>query len=410
VEEVSVREARAAEPCVALDITRAFSVPDAAIDGFTLAWANAAAAMEKGSVVKTYSSVVGFLIEDGVVKGVRVRSARSAEEDLISCDYVINAAGAWAGEVASLAGQVIDLVPDRGTLMIFHHRLASRVLNRLRAPSDGDIFVPHGTVTIFGTTSKPAAGPDDLDVSPDEVLDLLEEGAPLVPSVKCARIIRAFAGVRPLYQPGAGQGREVTRGFTLIDHSESGLEGMISIVGGKLTTYRLMAQAASDLAAAKLRVAAPCMTALEPLKDPITMPISPDTSRIRLDDDLYFCECERVGPSRIESAADLLRKSMGSAGSEFSSGFIGDLRRLTRLGMGPCQGAFCTVRAAAYAHENIGISVEEGNRLIAEHARERWKGTRPVLWGAQARQAELARGIYQGLLNLHRAHKESHDL
>jgi len=89
----------------------------------------------------------------------------TSHEEYVECDYVINAAGAWSGQVAELAGQKLNISPDKGVLVIFNHRITSRVLNRLRPPGDGDIFVPHGSVTVFGTTSKSTNSPDDTEAT-----------------------------------------------------------------------------------------------------------------------------------------------------------------------------------------------------------------------------------------------------
>ena len=89
---------------------------------------------------------------------------------------------------------------------------------------------------------------------------------------------------------------------------------------------------------------------------------------------------------------------------------LSDVRRLTRLGMGPCQGTFCTFRAAGYYHESRGLKVKAANKLLKDHIEERWKGSKAVLWGQQAQEAQLTRGIYLGLLNLERLDSDRHDV
>ncbi len=384
-EEMSPADLKNEEPALTNEVKRAYLVPDAAVDGFTLAAANVNSAKKAGAVAKTYSKVTGFKTENNKVKGVFIKDRYSNNEDFIECDFVINAAGAWAGKVAELAGQNLNISPDKGVLVIFNHRITSRVLNRLRPPGDGDIFVPHGSVTVFGTTSKSTNCPDDTEATKEEVLALLKEGSQLIPDLENMRLIRAFAGVRPLYQPdGAAAGRGVTRDFTLIDHQElTGLEGLISLVGGKLTTYRLMAKSAVDFVANKLGVDKPCITHKEQIFAPIIRQESSHENRL--------CQCEMVTKEMLDQAVIDKEKFT-----------LSDVRRLTRLGMGPCQGTFCTFRATGYFHETKGIDVMEANNLLRNHIQERWKGSRPVLWGGQAQEVELTRGIYLGLLNLER--------
>jgi len=392
-QEVSPREILREEPALTPDIVKAYLVPDAAVDGFTLAAANALAAVKLGAQVKTYTKVIGFKKEKNKICGVYLKDKYTGQEDLVSCDYVINASGAWAGQIAALAGQVINITPDKGVLVIFNHRITNRVLNHLRPPGDGDIFVPHGSVTVFGTTSKMTDNPEDNEASREEVLALLDEGTHLIPELKDIRLIRAFAGVRPLYQPDGGEvGREATRDFSIIDHQAlTGLEGMISVVGGKLTTYRLMAKVAVDKVAPFLGNDKPCITH----KERIYAPVPKNTGK----DAHYLCQCERVTKKMLDQAVQNKER--------FS---LSDVRRLTRLGMGPCQGTFCTFRAGAYYHETRGLSPEAANKLLKDHIEERWKGSKAILWGQQAQEAQLTRGIYLGLLNLERLDSDSHEI
>ena len=391
--EISPADLKDQEPALTTEVKKAYLVPDAAVDGFTLAAANVLSAKKLGAQAKTYTRVTGFKIENNRVKGVFIKEKYTGQEEYVECAYVINAAGAWAGQVAELAGQKLNISPDKGVLVIFNHRITSRVLNRLRPPGDGDIFVPHGSVTVFGTTSKGTNSPDDTEATRDEVLDLLEQGSQLIPDLREMRLIRAFAGVRPLYQPdGTAAGRGATRDFALVNHEElTGLEGLISLVGGKLTTYRLMAKAAVDHVAHKLGVDKPCITHREQIYAPIVRQESSHENRL--------CQCEMVTKEMLDKAVEDKEKFT-----------LSDVRRLTRLGMGPCQGTFCTFRAAGYYHESRGIDVTEANKLLKDHIQERWKGSRPVLWGGQAQEAELTRGIYLGLLNLERLDSDENDL
>src|SRR5438552_1126057 len=109
-------------------------------------------------------------------------------------------------------------------------------------PEDGHISVPALSVAILGTTSARVPHPEVLPIEWDEVRHMIEEGALMADGVSTARAMRAYAGVRPLYDLGAeAEGREMSRNFAVIDHEErDGIAGFASIVGGKVTTYRLM--------------------------------------------------------------------------------------------------------------------------------------------------------------------------
>ena len=147
------------------------------------------------------------------------------------------------------------------------------VRNRCRKPSNADILVPEAVVSVFGTTSDkvPFEECDNMRVTREEVDFLLKEGVKMLPSLASTRIIRAYAGVRPLILEDSksslqADGRSASRGIVLLDHEErDGVPGLITITGGKLTTARLMAEKAADLVCKKLGIDAECTTAEIPL-------------------------------------------------------------------------------------------------------------------------------------------------
>ena len=105
---------------------------------------------------------------------------------------------------------------------------------------------------MIGTTSVNVPDPNDTSIQGWEVRKLLEEGEKMVPGFTQVRALRAWAGVRPLYEEGgAAQGREAKRTFAVLDHAQrDGVSGLITVVGGKFTTYRLMAERAADVVCA----------------------------------------------------------------------------------------------------------------------------------------------------------------
>ena len=111
--------------------------------------------------------------------------------------------------------------------------------------------------------------------------------------------------------------------------------------------------------------------------------------------DQLICECEIVTRKELEEAA--------AAHADVAAPWIlDDLRRDLRLGMGPCQGGFCGVRAAAILHEAAGLDAAQATAALADFAQRRWKGQRPLLWGQGLRQALLDEQIYRGILGLDR--------
>jgi glycerol-3-phosphate dehydrogenase len=188
-------------------------------------------------------------------------------DDTVEADHVVNATGAWAGEFAAMAGLEVEMQPTRGVMVSVDYDDLGPVLNRCRDPDDGDIVVPHESEAVLGTTSVAVDDPDDYETEQWEVERSIEECAAMLPPVADAPEIRTWWGVRPLYAPDEASGtrRGISRGFFLLDHASDGVDNVSSIVGGKLTTYRQMAEATADLVCEKTGVDAACVTADRPL-------------------------------------------------------------------------------------------------------------------------------------------------
>ncbi len=394
-EPVSLRELRKREPNLHPHISHAFAVPDAAADSFLTVEANVRSAREYGAEVLRYHTVRALHVHGGRVLGALLENTRTGEELRINCAYVINAAGAWAGQIGHMAGVPIDIVAGKGVMIAFNHRLVNTVVNRCKPPGDGDIMVPIRTVAVAGTTDEAVPNPDDRSITAAEIDLIMEEGERMIPGLLQARMLRAWAGVRPLYrESSAVDDRDLSRDFKVLDHqTRDGVAGLVSIVGGKYTTYRLMAERTVDVVAGYLGVTTACQTAVEVIPPPQQrrlftqgQPLAQVEAAAAFGDPV--CECELVSRQQVEAAW------RGDATS------IDDLRRDTRVGMGPCQGGFCTYRAAALRHEvgraDAGASVQAIRRFL----QERWRGVAPVLWGDQLRQARLDELIFQGLLNV----------
>ena len=225
-----------------------------------------------------------------------------------------------------------------------------------------------------------------------------------------------------------GASRDATRDLTLLDHkTRDGMSGLLTILGGKWTTFRLMAQVTMDKACEHLGVCKPCITAQ-------TVVPGVEQGHYWLGHRLHeveehhlqselVCECELVTRAMLENAA---RNNPTLT--------LDDLRRDVRLGMGPCQGGFCTYRAAGILHEmgkdETGIAINRrveccrhaiavaqatqssvGRRrsqfairnfkylLLRDFLQERWKGVLPILWGRQLKQERLDELIYLCLMN-----------
>ncbi|MEF8780382.1 MAG: anaerobic glycerol-3-phosphate dehydrogenase subunit GlpA [Haloferacaceae archaeon] len=421
-EVISGEEARRREPYLASDVDRAIAVPDAAIDPFRLCVANAADAETHGARVETHAEVTDVLLENGTVVGVEVEhdtgpGKRTHREpgttERIYADHVVNATGAWAGRIGELAGVDIEVRPSKGVMTVMNVRQVDTVINRCRPKGDADIVVPHETACILGTTDEEVGDPEEYREEQWEVDLMIDTLAELVPALRDARTLRSFWGVRPLYEPpetGTDDPTDITRDHFLLDHAErDDLPGLTTIVGGKLTTYRLMAEDVTDHVCDRLGVDAGCETADHPLpgsEEPHVLEEYMDEFGLRSpvsrrsvqrlgsrapkvlgtdEPNPVVCECEAVTRAEI-------RDAIGDAGSDLNA-----VRIRTRASMGNCQGGFCTHRIAAELYPAHGEAVARDAR--DELYRERFKGVRHSLWGEQLSQAMLTHMLHATTMN-----------
>ncbi len=410
-------EARRLEPSVNPALVGAVRVPDGAVDPFRLTSSNILDAKAHGAEIRTYTEVRELLREQDRIVGVRAYDHRAHCDVTFRAQVVINAGGIWGHGIAAKAGITVNMLPAKGALLIFGHRVNNMVLNRCRKPADADILVPGDTISLIGTTSSkiPYDQIDNMIITPDEVDILLREGEKLAPQLAQTRILRAYAGVRPLVASDDDpSGRTVSRGIVLLDHAQrDGLEGFITITGGKLMTYRLMAEWATDLVCKKLGIDAVCRTAEIPLPGSTenrrevdrklrNKPLAQRRSTIARHGALatkigdgdsirnsLVCECEEVSIGEVEYALENL-----------SVNNLVDLRRRTRIGMGTCQGELCACRAAGIMGRRDPICARRAKADLVHFLNERWKGMEPIAWGDTLRESEYTTWVYESVCGL----------
>ncbi|PWI32658.1 anaerobic glycerol-3-phosphate dehydrogenase subunit A [Vibrio albus] len=412
-EQLSPKEALALEPNANPGLTGAVKVPDGTLDPFRLCASNVLDAKEHGARLFSHTRVTSLIRERDQIIGVNCMHASTRQTFQVFAHEVINAAGIWGQGICEYADLDIKMFPAKGSLLVLDYRINNLVINRCRKPSDADILVPGDTISLIGTTSEEIDYDkiDDLHVTAREVDLLLEEGIKLAPIMENTRVLRAYAGVRPLVSLGSdSSGRSISRGIVLLDHAErDGLKGFTTITGGKLMTYRLMAEQATDVVTGKLGNTTPCTTHKIPLPGSVESPkqvrknasIAKPVYESAIDrhgeralsflseqpkSQTIICECEMVTAGEIEYAIKKLDVRN-----------LIDLRRRTRLGMGPCQGELCAYRAASLFEEYGSQSGYDSGQMLVEFLEERWKGTKPIFWGDALREAEFSYWIYEGL-------------
>ncbi|WP_327378176.1 glycerol-3-phosphate dehydrogenase/oxidase [Streptomyces sp. NBC_01216] len=197
--------------------------------------------------------------------GALVRDETSGQELRIRARAVVNATGVWAGGLV----EDVRLRPSRGSHLVLRSEDLGRLSAGLHIPIPGEtnrfvLVLPQGDGRVYvGLTDEPVDGdvPDVPDVPETDIGFLLDVlGSALDVTVRRADVIGAFAGLRPLLDADGPGGRtaDISRRHAVLTSPD----GIVTVVGGKLTTYRRMAQDAVDTVVAGRRLTAgPCRTA-----------------------------------------------------------------------------------------------------------------------------------------------------
>ncbi len=413
---LSQAEARRMEPGLAPDVRGALTMDEWGIDVYRLAALNALGAREAGAQLYPHTEVVELLRSgDGrTVTAVRARDRLDGANGRtfdVEARVVLNAAGPWVPFVAAMADASAPLRPGKGVHVTFERRIGNFGL--ILEGVDGRVMflVPHGAETIAGTTDTDFYGDParaDLEVGADDVAYIVEACARALPQARDWRVLRAWAGVRNTVFEWGKDSDDLSRRHETVDHAQRDrIDGLISIVGGKLASFRAQAQDAVDLVLTKLgRAPVPARTATTPLPgaEPEPdfsvlareIPLPPAGlaliwrrlgSRMREvfrdagpDDLAPLCRAEAV------TAAEL-RHAVTVEGCRT----LDDLRRHAHLATGGCDGLDCAAPAAHLMAELLGWSPERTRTELDAFLDRRWTERRPCLTGVALAQEELFR-------------------
>jgi glycerol-3-phosphate dehydrogenase len=249
---------------------------DCSTDDARLTLENAIDAAKHGAVITTYAKAEAFTIENGRVRGATIRNLIDGGTVKVRARAVLNATGPWTDATLALDGtkRAPMLRPTKGVhIVVDHARLPVKHAIVCYHPDDGRVLfaIPWGDRTYVGTTDTDYDGHlDDLAATHDDVRYLLRATTAYFPkqNVSEADVISTWSGLRPLIAEAGVSESQVSREH----HVAVGADGLITIAGGKLTTYRRMAAEIVDTAVRVLEMTGELKRELTPSrtdKDPL---------------------------------------------------------------------------------------------------------------------------------------------
>ena len=253
-ESLTQRAVLAREPRLRADeLTGGARYWDAATDDARLTLATVRSAARAGAVVLNHARVAS-LVSNGRVRGARIVDAITGTSVDVSARVVVNATGPWSDTVERMAGGATRAAV-RGSkgvhVSVAHERIGNVGALTLLAPSDGRVMfvLPAGDFTIIGTTDTyETVAPDQVRASEADVAYLLGAANHFFPEARLGRddVVSAWAGLRPLKADDSASDdpSAASREHTIAER----VPGLVSVTGGKLTTYRAMARQVVDAA------------------------------------------------------------------------------------------------------------------------------------------------------------------
>ena len=364
-----------------------------------LVFENVLSAFQHGAAIRTYARVDGFIIEDGGVRGVEFTDLLDSSRHSVRARLTVNVSGPWVDEVLAGTQHALEcmICGTKGSHLVVDEFPGAPIdALYVEAHADGRPFfiIPWNNAYLIGTTDLPYNG--DLDrvvADADEIDYLLTETNRVIPQARLRReaIRYTYSGVRPLPCRTGRDPSGITRRHFIRDH-EAALNGFISIIGGKLTTYRNLSEQAVDLLFKKLGRESPeCRTAREAL---------PGASS--LEDFAAFCEelkassdlpetligrLLRIYGTRAKAVLELaahdpellnpFSPQTGAIGAEVLYSFHEELAqtltdclmRRTMVGMNAAAGLDAVEAAARVAQKYLGWDDDRVEREIANYRR-----------------------------------------
>jgi len=349
---------------------------------------NALSAAEHGATILNHAKVTGFLRDGNSVSGVVVQDQLSGEMYQMKARIVVSATGHWVDSVREMLGKGSSPMIRRTKGI---HLLTPKFSHNavvLFALADGRLFfvIPWQNYSLIGTTDTDYTGDlDAIEAEANDVAYLLKEVQRIFPNVGSGDIFYTSAGLRALARSKSKRPGDVSRSHKLVDHErEDSIGGFVSVLGGKITAYRAVAEQTVDMVCHKLSAKAPCITAEVPLPG---APMVPQQSLqqaanergLTLDTvshlaSLYGSRFSQVldilnrnpkGAQRLcPHSQDILAQVQHAVEQEGALTIEDFLLRRSAIGLSPCQGLDALNSVASEMGRLLGWSDAEQQRQV----------------------------------------------
>jgi glycerol-3-phosphate dehydrogenase len=347
---------------------------------------NALSAAEHGASVINHARVTGLVMDGNTVTGVQVEDVLSGQVRRVKARIVVNAAGHWMDSLCDMVNERLKPTVRRTKGIHLLTPQVSRQAMVLFAQAGGRLFfvIPWQGYSLIGTTDTDYSGDlDNVSAGAEDVNYLLTEVRQAFPTIRVEDIFYSTAGLRSLAGSTGRRASNISRQHKLIDHEHSdNIGGFVSVLGGKITGYRAIAQETVDLVCRRLGVKASCGTAGAPLPgapavppDKVTraaqesgLPVETVAHLVALYGSRFSQilelarQDERGSQSICPHGRDILAQVWHAVKEESTLTVTDFLLRRSAIGLGPCQGLDAVDTVAKEMGRLLGWSNTEQQR------------------------------------------------
>lgn len=267
INKISEVKAKQNEPMLGSRVSHAFETPDKVIDTFTLVFSYLNDLKERNNVKIYENTKIKPAILNKDIWNIKT------DKGTFSFDFVINSSGDGLSQVSKLFGQDIELSYIYGSMALFNSRLSSRIITRCAPNATGDVIVPAQKHTLIGSTWHERDKRSVVKINKKDEKEIKKTAKNMIPKVKDAKLLSSLTSVRThlkndSYSDSFGSKRD----FLILAHQNNGKYiNFMSVLPGKMTIARYVAEKAGDIVCKKLNVKQKSKTSTMPISKPTTI-------------------------------------------------------------------------------------------------------------------------------------------